>query len=141
MINLIFLIFVLNIGQAFSESFDSQGSEDVDVINNTVIQDVPEGHELLWSDEFNIDGKPDEKYWIYEEGFVRNEELQWYKKENASIKDGLLYLEGKREIVPNDRYKDGMEGKQGKCRIYICLHQDKGQVLIPVRYPGSTCQN
>lgn len=107
MINILFLFIILGNGHAFYEPMDDSGSVDVDVSNTALIQDIPEGYELLWSDEFNLDGKPDEKYWIYEEGFVRNEELQWYKKENASIKDGVLYLEGKREIVPNDRYEEG----------------------------------
>ena len=31
---------------------------------------------LVWSDEFDKDGRPDK--WAYENGFVRNEELQWY---------------------------------------------------------------
>ena len=107
MINILFLFIILGNGPTFSESMDDYKSDDVDVTNTAIIQDIPEGYKLLWSDEFNLDGIPDEKYWIYEEGFVRNEELQWYKKENASIKDGVLYLEGRREIVPNDRYEEG----------------------------------
>ena len=52
---------------------------------------------LVWNDEFNTDGKPDPANWIYENGFVRNQELQWYQPENANCKDGLLVIEGKRE--------------------------------------------
>jgi beta-glucanase (GH16 family) len=56
---------------------------------------------LVWNDEFNTAGKPDPANWIYENGFVRNQELQWYQPENANCKDGLLIIEGKREKFSN----------------------------------------
>lgn len=62
---------------------------------------------LVWSDEFNIDGKPDAKNWKFEKGFVRNEELQWYQPDNANCKDGLLVIEGKNEQVTNTTYVEG----------------------------------
>ena len=54
----------------------------------------PEGYKLVWSDEFNVDGAPDPKSWVFEEGFKRNRELQWYQKDNAVCKDGVLVIEG-----------------------------------------------
>lgn len=66
-------------------------------------KEIP-GMKLVWSDEFNIDGKPDPKNWKYERGFVRNEELQWYQPDNANIKNGLLVIEGKHEQVTNTNY-------------------------------------
>ena len=42
-----------------------------------------EGYKLVWSDEFNNDGAPDSARWKYENGFVRNEESQWYQEEYA----------------------------------------------------------
>lgn len=62
---------------------------------------------LIWSDEFDIDGAPNEKYWSYENGFVRNRELQWYQPSNAYCKDGLLILEGREEESPNPLYEKG----------------------------------
>lgn len=59
---------------------------------------------LVWSDEFDVDGAPNEKYWSYENGFVRNKELQWYQPNNAYCKDGLLILEGREEERPNPLY-------------------------------------
>ena len=32
-------------------------------------------YQLVWSDEFNRDGRPDTSKWHYEQGFVRNHEL------------------------------------------------------------------
>ncbi len=62
------------------------------------------GMTLVWSDEFNTDGKPDPANWIYENGFVRNQELQWYQPENANCKEGLLVIDGRREKVRNPNY-------------------------------------
>jgi beta-glucanase (GH16 family) len=65
---------------------------------------VPDGYKLVWSDEFNTDGTPDPKNWNYEKGFVRNNELQWYQSNNASVKGGLLIIEGRKEQVANPNY-------------------------------------
>ena len=39
--------------------------------------------QLVCSDEFNTEGRPDEATWNYEVGFVRNHEAQWYQADNA----------------------------------------------------------
>lgn len=62
---------------------------------------------LMWSDEFNIDGKPNPAFWKYENGFVRNEELQWYQSDNANCANGTLILEAKRERKLNPNYVAG----------------------------------
>jgi len=46
---------------------------------------APRQFELVWADEFDRDGRPDSNKWTYERGFVRNEELQWYRPENARV--------------------------------------------------------
>lgn len=56
---------------------------------------------LVWSDEFEKEGKPDSLSWNYEIGFVRNQEAQWYQKNNAYCKDGKLIIEARKEIKPN----------------------------------------
>jgi len=66
-----------------------------------------QGMILVWNDEFNNQGKPDSSSWIYENGFVRNQELQWYRKENANCANGLLIIEGRREQVKNPNYVAG----------------------------------
>ena len=62
------------------------------------------GYSLVWSDEFNVDGAPDEKNWKYEEGFVRNNENQWYQKENAYCQNGFLVIEAKNESRVNSNF-------------------------------------
>lgn len=61
-------------------------------------------YKLVWSDEFEKDGRPDSSNWIYENGFVRNKELQWYQPQNAFCKNGFLIIEGKRERVRNNNF-------------------------------------
>ena len=64
-------------------------------------------YKLVWADEFNTDGTPDSNIWNYEEGFVRNHEDQWYQKENAYQKNGLLVIEAKEELRPSPWYHEG----------------------------------
>lgn len=63
--------------------------------------------ELVWSDEFNTDGELNTEFWNYENGFVRNHELQWYQPQNAYCKDGVLILEARVERFPNPYYEAG----------------------------------
>lgn len=56
---------------------------------------------LVWADEFDVEGEPDPDNWMYERGFVRNEEYQWYQPDNARVENGLLIIEGRREQVKN----------------------------------------
>ncbi|MCS7090646.1 MAG: glycoside hydrolase family 16 protein [Limisphaera sp.] len=69
----------------------------------------PEWH-LVWADEFDRPGLPDPSRWTYEEGFVRNRELQYYtvaRTNNARVENGLLILEAHKERFPNPRYRPG----------------------------------
>ena len=66
-----------------------------------------EGYKLVWADEFNQDGRPNPKNWVFEEGFKRNRELQWYQQENATCKDGKLIIEGRKVSKPNPNYEKG----------------------------------
>lgn len=65
---------------------------------------------LVWSDEFDRDGLPDPAKWSYEEGFIRNRELQYYTRErweNARAAGGLLILEARRERYRNALFELG----------------------------------
>ncbi len=63
-----------------------------------------EGWELVWHDEFDKDGAPNPEWWTFEEGFVRNNEAQYYQADNATCKDGILTIEGRQERVKNPKY-------------------------------------
>lgn len=68
------------------------------------LNQVPKGYELVWSDEFDVDGEPDQHHWAYEYGFVRNQELQWYQPDNAFCQKGALIIEGRRQRKSNPNY-------------------------------------
>ena len=62
---------------------------------------------LVWSDEFDQDGPPNPAKWDYEEGFVRNNEAQYYtrdRRENARVENGVLVIEARKERFANPRY-------------------------------------
>ena len=71
------------------------------------LDQVPKEYKLVWSDEFDVDGEPDQNYWAYEYGFVRNQELQWYQPDNAFCHMGTLVIEGRRQRKPNPNYQKG----------------------------------
>jgi len=69
------------------------------------------GYELVWSDEFNVDGAPDLNKWSYDtkgnEWQWGNNELQHYthgRTENAVVKDGHLHLIARVEEGYNQPY-------------------------------------
>ena len=68
---------------------------------------APAGMKLVWADEFDRDGAPDPTKWNFESGFARNEEAQWYQKNNATVKNGMLVIEARRESRPNPTFKAG----------------------------------
>jgi beta-glucanase (GH16 family) len=55
--------------------------------------------ELVWGEEFDYNGKPDAGYWGYEEGYIRNHELQYYtdQLENVSVSGGLCTITAQME--------------------------------------------
>lgn len=73
-----------------------------------------EGYRLVWADEFNHKGLPDSSKWSYEEGFARNEELQWYQPQNAFCEKGNLVIEARREEKPNPTFREGARGWRQK---------------------------
>lgn len=55
---------------------------------------------LVWNDEFNYKGLPDTTKWVYEEGFVRNQEPQYYtikRPANCRVDSGMLIIEARKE--------------------------------------------
>ena len=73
-----------------------------------------DGMSLVWNDEFNGTGAPDPAKWGLEEGFQRNQELQWYKKEGNAEMDGNgnIVFVAKSERVANLNFDAG--GSDGR---------------------------
>jgi len=65
------------------------------------------GKKLVWHDEFNYNGPPDQKKWTYEEGFVRNEEPQYYtvaNQNNCMVEGGYLVITARSKNLKNKKY-------------------------------------
>ena len=74
------------------------------------------GYRLVWSDEFNYQGRPDSTKWAFEYGLKRNLEKQYYldSLKNARVEKGLLILETHKEKIKNDAFvsKEEKDWKQ-----------------------------
>ena len=85
---------------AYKHSGDTMGYAD-----NLMLTEIGvSSRTLVWSDEFDDNGSVDSSKWTFEEGFVRNQELQWYQQENAFQEDGHLIIEGRLEERSNPNY-------------------------------------
>ena len=61
--------------------------------------------QLVWSDEFDDQGKPDPARWGYQLGDLhKNNELQYYRRENAWVEDGQLVIESRKESFEGMNY-------------------------------------
>jgi beta-glucanase (GH16 family) len=65
----------------------------------------------VWHDEFRGALCPDPAQWSFEQGFVRNGELQWYRPSNAYCDRGVLDIRARREEtpIPNPNYTPGSD--------------------------------
>jgi beta-glucanase (GH16 family) len=53
---------------------------------------------MVFNDEFDVDGAPDPSKWSYEQGYVRNDEAQYYTSDlnNARVENGQLVIEARK---------------------------------------------
>lgn len=74
-------------------------------------------YELVWSDEFDYEGLPDDTKWGYDTGASGwgNNELQYYTRgENAEVHDGILTLTARKEKKQNAGYTSTRLVSKGK---------------------------
>lgn len=93
-------------------------------------------YRLVWSDEFDYEGKPDETKWDYMTGGGGwgNNELQYYTEgDNVSVADGKLTIELRKEAMGSNGYtstrlvtKDKAEWKYAKIEVSAKLPAGKG---------------
>jgi beta-glucanase (GH16 family) len=70
--------------------------------------------QLVWQDEFQSTIGPD---WVYDLGDAEgwwNAELQYYKRENASVQNGKLVITAKKEAAGNSQYTSARMKTLGK---------------------------
>ncbi|MBS3972287.1 MAG: glycoside hydrolase family 16 protein [Erysipelotrichia bacterium] len=93
-------------------------------------------YELVWSDEFDVDGEPDPQKWSYDVGGHGwgNQELQYYTKgENVEVKDGKLVIEARKETRGPNAFtstrlvsKNKGDFRYGKFEVYAKLPDTLG---------------
>lgn len=100
-----------------------------------------QGYSLVWQDEF--EGTALSPDWVYEIGDGcpnlcgwGNNELQYYRRENATLKDGYLIIQAKQEEFGGKNYTSTRLKTQGKKsfkfgRIDIRAALPKGQGIWP----------
>lgn len=66
-----------------------------------------EDYLTVWEENFEQAGLPNDRDWNFEQGFVRNHENQWYQRDNATVADGNLVIEGRVEHKENPNYVAG----------------------------------
>ena len=97
------------------------------------------GYTLVWNDEFS-GNQLDESSWNYEIGTGSsgwgNNELQYYQKENASVQNGYLTIEAKKQAAGSSQYTSSRLTTRNKQsfkygRIDIRGAMPKGQGLWP----------
>jgi len=110
-------------------------------VGTGTIRDDDEGAaftNLVWSDEFDYTGLPDNKKWGYDVGGHGwgNNELQYYTKErsqNARVENGHLVIEARRENMEGREYtsarlvtKNKGDWKYGRIEVKARLPQGRG---------------
>lgn len=112
--------------------------------DNSEVPTTLDGLKLAFSEEFRKNGEPDWDVWRWEDGFQRNQELQWYQKGNVIVKDDLLVIEGKEERVKNPNYEAGSsDWKKNReyaeytssCLITKEYRFRKGRLLVRAKIP------
>ncbi len=103
---------------------NNSGQVDISVSGDTTGSSSDESHfypdgysSLLWSDEFN-DDIIDENKWDYDIGTGGwgwgNGEMQYYRKENATIANGALHITAKKEDFASSHYTSSRLVTRGK---------------------------
>lgn len=87
---------------------------------------------LVWSDEFDYTGLPDVTKWSYEEGFIRNNEPQFYtvgRSRNVYVEDGVLTITAIKEEFNGAKYTSASINTKGKADFL------RGRIEIRAKVP------
>jgi len=110
----------------------TSGTTTSPVTNNPPVVEKP--YSLVWSDEFEKDGLPDNTKWNYDIGGNGwgNNELQYYsnRSENARVSNGNLIIEAKKESLSGRSYTSARLLTKGKA------HWTFGKFEIKAKLPS-----
>jgi beta-glucanase (GH16 family) len=105
----------------------------VNFVSSTTTITVFVGSTLVWSDEFNVNGAPDDSKWnyqIWDPGYVNNE-LQSYtnRSKNIIVEDGVLKIKAIREEYGKGSFTSGRIESNGKFDFTY------GKIVIRAKIP------
>ncbi|NLG19386.1 MAG: family 16 glycosylhydrolase [Fibrobacter sp.] len=92
-----------------------------------------ENFKQVWSDEFNSSGLPDSRNWGFEEGYVRNNELQYYTKqreENARMEGGNLIIEARKDNWNGNQYTSASLFSRGKQEFIYGIFEMRAKIDV-----------
>ena len=109
---------------------------------NPAPEELSDNLKLVWNEEFNYEGVPNPDVWRFEEGFQRNQELQWYSDKNGVCDGEVLVITGKRERVDNPNYQAGSSdwktnreyAEYTSSSIVTNIDLEKARCLLGLRY-------
>lgn len=108
------------------------------LISFSVFVSYSQSRKLIWADEFDSQGLPDSSRWGYDVGGKGwgNNELQFYtarRKENASVRNGQLVIEARKENYQSSRYssarlvsKNKGDWKYGRIEVKAKIPKGRG---------------
>lgn len=91
---------------------------------------------LIWADEFNEPGHPDSTKWSYEEGYIRNNEEQYYtnkRLENVRVEGGYLIIETRKDNYNGHKYTSGSINTKEKAHFEGDLRVEVKAVLPQIK--------
>ena len=97
-------------GSFWRMTVDDEGRLGSEKVESELIA-IPEGYSrMVFHDEFDGEGFPDESHWSFEKGYVRGGEMQYYtekRKENCWIEGGCLNLTAKNDnfVIDGETHK------------------------------------
>lgn len=128
----------LMFGMAMFTAFIVESKNSNDVNENNKQPQNPTGAaewELVWEDNFANAGLPDAGIWSYEEGYIRNNEAQYYTKErseNARVENGNLVIEARKDNWNGHEITSASLHTYGKKEILY------GRVEVKAKLPTGT---
>ncbi len=97
--------------------------------------------QLMWADEFDYQGLPDQSRWGYDVGGSGwgNEELQYYtseRSENARVENGYLLITARKEVYGTNNYTSARlvtknKGDWQYCRVEVRAKLPRGNGTWP----------
>jgi beta-glucanase (GH16 family) len=129
-----YLIFGVALFAAFIAEGENSSDENENKEQSLNSKGVAEW-ELVWEDNFESRGLPNSNIWSYEEGYIRNNEAQYYTKErseNARVENGKLVIEARKDNWRGHKITSASLHTYGKKEILY------GRIEVKAKLPTGT---